>query len=194
MFSSGSAARVSASLSNGDRSNARTRTPDLRVQSFHPADFHGWTKAFDRRQLRECATGDYMDPFADWLKSAGFRRRSAQLLLRGAAHLGEWAAIEQVRIEQFDQRVLDTFAGHLATCCCTHPFRGGDRRNLRGAKRCIEHLQIRGITAFAEHEARPLPVMVDAFNGWMRRHRGATESTIALYASIVLKKGCGLRW
>src|SRR5438128_1951094 len=114
------------------------------------ADFHGWTKAFDRRQLRECATGDYMDPFADWLKSAGFRRRSAQLLLRGAAHLGEWAAIEQVRIEQFDQRVLDTFAGHLATCCCTHPFRGGDRRNLRGAKRCIEHLQIRGITAFAE--------------------------------------------
>ena len=73
---------------------------------------------FRLRQLRECATGDYMDPFADWLESAGFRRSSAQLLLRGAAHLGEWAALEQVRIEQFDQGVLDTFAGHLPACCC----------------------------------------------------------------------------
>jgi len=136
------------------------------------------------RQLRECATGDYMDPFADWLESAGFRRRSAQLILRGAAHLGEWAAIEQVRIEQFDQRVLNTFTDHLVTCCCTHPFRSCDRRNLRGAKRFIEHLQSRSIVPFAEPDARPLPDLVEAFNNWMRRHRGATESTIAMYASI----------
>ena len=60
------------------------------------------------RQLRECAIGDRIDPFAEWLQCAGFRRRSAQLILRGAAHLGEWASIKQVRIEQFDQRVLDT--------------------------------------------------------------------------------------
>jgi hypothetical protein len=39
------------------------------------------------RQLRECAIGDYVDPFSDWLESAGFRRRSAQLILRGAAYL-----------------------------------------------------------------------------------------------------------
>src|SRR5437867_3558478 len=134
------------------------------------------------RQLRECATADYMDPFADWLESAGFRRRSAQLLLRGAAHLGEWAAIEQVRIEQFDRRVLGAFADHLDACCCTQPFRGCNRRHLRGAKRFIEHLQSRGIAAFAEHDA--LPDLVEAFGNWMRRHRGATESTIALYASI----------
>ena len=137
------------------------------------------------RQLRECAIGDYVDPFAEWLECAGFRRRSAQLILRGAAHLGEWGSIEQVRVEQFDQRVLDTFAGHLARCCCTHPFRSRDRRNLRGARRFIEYLQIRGITPFAEPEARPLPALVGAFSDWMRRHRGTTESTNALYAPIV---------
>ena len=49
------------------------------------------------RQLRECAIGDRIDPFAESLQGAGFKRRSAQLLLRGAAHLGEWASIEQVR-------------------------------------------------------------------------------------------------
>ena len=62
-------------------------------------------------QLRECATGEYMDCFTDWFQSAGYRRRPSQLLLRGAAHLGEWASIEQVRIDEFNQRVLDTFAG-----------------------------------------------------------------------------------
>ena len=67
---------------------------------------------FRLRQLRECATGGYMDPFSGWLQSAGYRRRPAQLLLRGAAHLGEWASIEQVQIGQFDQRVLDAFTGH----------------------------------------------------------------------------------
>ena len=68
---------------------------------------------FRLHQLRECATVEYMDLFADWLQSAGYRRRPAQLLLRGAAHLGQWASTEQVRIDQFNQRVLDTFAGHL---------------------------------------------------------------------------------
>ena len=50
---------------------------------------------FRLRQLRECATGEYMDPFADWLQSAGYRRRPAQLLLRGAAHLGQWHRLKK---------------------------------------------------------------------------------------------------
>jgi site-specific recombinase XerD len=37
---------------------------------------------------------------------------------------------------------------------------------------------------FAESNARPLPALVEAFGDWMRLHRGATESTIAMYASI----------
>jgi len=149
------------------------------------------------RQLRECATGDYMDPFAHWLESAGFRRRSAQLLLRGAAHLGEWAAIEQVQTEQFDRCVLDAFADHLDACCCTHPFRGCNRRHLRGAKRFTEHLQSRGIAAFAEHDA--LPDLVEAFGDWMSRCRIPADSAasspeirwrIASTASLSLRGPC----
>ena len=139
---------------------------------------------FRLQQLRECATGEYMDCFADWLQSDGYRRRPAQLLLRSAAHLGEWASIEQVRIDQFDQPVLASFAGHLATCSCTHPFRGRDRRTMRGANRFVEYLQSRGIVPPAESKAQPPPAFVEAFSDWMRRHRGTTESTIALYASI----------
>ena len=135
-------------------------------------------------QLRGCAAGEHMDYFAEWLRSAGYRRRPAQLLLRGAAHLSQWGSIRKVRIDQIDQPALDSFARHLATCACTHIFHGRDRYNLAGARRFVEHLQHRGILPTAEVKSRPLPVLVEAFSDWMRNHRGATESTIAQYVPI----------
>ena len=133
--------------------------------------------AFRLVELRECPDGEYMDAFADGLRAAGYKRKSAQLLLRGAAHLSQWASIHKVQVDQFDQRVLDRFADHLPTCSCACPFRGRDRRNLKGAKRFVEHLQKRGLTPQAEAEA--LPALAEAFSDWLRRHRGTTESTIA---------------
>jgi integrase/recombinase XerD len=136
-------------------------------------------------QLRDCAAGEYMDHFAEWLRSAGYRRRPAQLLLRGAAHLSQWISIRKVRIDQIDQPTIDSFACHLATCACTHVFHGRDRYNLEGARRFVEHLQHRGILPPPEVESRPLPVLVETFSDWMRFHRGATESTIAQYVPII---------
>jgi site-specific recombinase XerD len=37
---------------------------------------------------------------------------------------------------------------------------------------------------FSESDGRSLPDLVESFGDWMRRHRGATESTIAMYGSI----------
>jgi len=42
---------------------------------------------FKLRQLRSCPVGEHLDGFAKRLHSAGYRRRPAQLILRGAAHL-----------------------------------------------------------------------------------------------------------
>ena len=95
---------------------------------------------FKLRRLRGCPAGKHMDCFADWLHAAGYKRRSAQLLLRGAAHLGHWASIRKVRIDQLDPRVLDTFARHIATCTCTHAFHGRGPYNAEGAKRFVERL------------------------------------------------------
>jgi len=134
--------------------------------------------------LRECAAGDHMDRFADWLHSAGYRRRPAQLLLRGAAHLSHWASIRKVRIEKIDQRLLGTFVHHLATCTCTHSFHGRDLYNAQGAKRFIQHLQIRGILPCTEAPCEPVPALVESFSDWMRLHRGVAESTLAQYVPI----------
>ena len=135
-------------------------------------------------QLRECPASEHMDCFADWLQAAGYRRRPAQLLLRGAAHLSHWASIRKVRIEQIDQRLLDTFVHHLAKCTCTHSFHGRDLYNAQGAKRFIQHLQIRGILSCTEAPCDPVPTLVAAFSDWMLLHRGIAQSTLAQYVPI----------
>jgi integrase/recombinase XerD len=135
-------------------------------------------------QLRECPAGEHIDCFADWLHAAGYRRRPAQLLLRGAAHLSHWALIRKVRIEEIDQRLFGTFVDHLTTCTCTHTFHGRDLYNAQGAKRFVQHLQIRGILPCTEAPREQVPALVEAFSAWMRLHRGVAESTLAQYVPI----------
>lgn len=139
---------------------------------------------FKLRQLHQSPAGEHMDYFADWLHAAGYKRRPAQLLLRGAAHLAHWASIHKVGIDRLDRPILDHFARHLDTCACTHAFHGRAPYNAEGAKRFVEHLQRRGIVPRAEAESEPLPALVESFSDWMRRHRGVTESTLAQYVSL----------
>lgn len=135
-------------------------------------------------QLRECPASEHIDCFADWLHTAGYRRRPAQLLLRGAAHLSHWASIRKVRIDEIDQKLFGTFVHHLAACTCTHPFHGRDLYNVQGAKRFIQHLQIRGILPCTEAPCESVPALVKSFSHWMRLHRGVAESTLAQYVPI----------
>jgi hypothetical protein len=74
------------------------------------------------RQFRQCPVDKHLDGFADLLRAAGYKRRPGQLVLRGAAHLGLWAA--RVRTDRINAGVLDAFARHLRTCVCAHPFWG----------------------------------------------------------------------
>ena len=60
--------------------------------------------------LRRCPVGEHLNCFAGWLHSAGYKRRPAQLTLRGAAHLGFWALEHGVPIEQCDEEVIDAFS------------------------------------------------------------------------------------
>ena len=87
---------------------------------------------FRRRQFRQCPVGQHLDGFAEWLRSAGYKRRPGQLLLRGAAHLGHWTSARGVEIGRIRAGVLKAFARHLPTCACPHPFQGRDRYHREG--------------------------------------------------------------
>ena len=97
------------------------------------------------RQLRQCPVGMHMDGLAEWLHAAGYKRRPAQLVLRGAAHLAHWTSAGGGPIDRIDEGVLQAFADHLGTCACPSPFRGRDRYHRDGAQRLVAHLRRVGV-------------------------------------------------
>jgi site-specific recombinase XerD len=138
-----------------------------------------------RRWVRQSPVGMHVDGFADWLRAAGYKRRPGQLVLRGAAHLAHWTSARGVPLDRIDAGVLASFAGHLRTCACRHPFRGRDRYHRDGARRLTAYLRGIGVVPPACGEPETVSPMVTRFRQWMRQHRGVTESTLATYVPLV---------
>lgn len=92
---------------------------------------------FRLRRLRQCPLGEHMNGFAGWLRSAGYQRRLAQLALRAAAHLGQWASARGIPTGRLDEQ-LHAFVRHLPACTCPHDFQGRDDYHAAGARRFVE--------------------------------------------------------
>ena len=140
---------------------------------------------FKRRQLRGCPVGDHMDSFADWLQTKGYKRRPAQLTLRGAAHFACWASTRDIPIGFLDETVVDSFTRHVPTCICRHPFRGRNKYHAAGARRLVEHMQETGFLSSTRSEPEAVSHLISGFSDWMRCHRGTTESTLVNYIHVV---------
>ncbi len=140
---------------------------------------------FAVRRLRQSPVGKYVDEFAGALRAAGYTRRSGLLLLRGAAHLGHWVLAHGVALDRTSQEVLASFASHVPTCACAHPFQGRDCYHRHGAARFVEHLQRVGLLPLAKTDLETIPPLVKGFGEWMLHHRGVTESTLAHYLPLV---------
>ena len=137
------------------------------------------------RRLRQCPVGEYLDGFAGWLRTTGYRRRPAQLSLRAAAHLGHWASACGIPTGQIHEQ-LDSFVRHLPACTCVHDFQGCDDYHAAGARRFVEYLQAIGVLSRAGAEPEPMPALVVGFCDWMRNPRGVAESTLANYVPVVV--------
>lgn len=137
-----------------------------------------------RRQLRRTSVGEFMDGFAAWLRSAGYKRRPGQLALRGAAHLGEWASSCGSIADRLGEEAVNSFTQHLVACACTHPFRGSGRYHAAAARRFVEHLRSDGHVPLADERRDTFPPLIADFGNWMRLHRGVTESTLGNYLPL----------
>lgn len=134
---------------------------------------------FKLRQLRGCPVGGHMDSFANWLRSARYKRRPAQLTLRGAAHLGHWASARDVPISLLDEELIDAFVCHVPTCACLHPYGGRGCYHMVGALRFVGHLQRMGILPPSAAKSETVSPLVQSFSDWMRLHRDVAETTLA---------------
>jgi site-specific recombinase XerD len=132
------------------------------------------------RHLRRGPSGPYLDDFAAALERQGYSPATAVRYLRAASHLGHVMAAQGAGSDDID---LAAFSEHLRTCRC--PRAMGGRRNhhtIFGARLFRQHLIEIGVcrtVAVATHPAEP--PLVAGFKVWLRKHRGASESTIKLY-------------
>ena len=131
--------------------------------------------------LRSGPSGPYLDGFAAALERQGYRAGTAVRYLRAAAHLGHVVARQGAMPSDID---LAVFSEHLRTCRC--PRATGGRRNhhtIFGARLFRQHLVEIGVCRSAAATLKHAePCLVAHFKAWMRKHRGASEPTIKLYA------------
>ena len=134
-----------------------------------------------RAHLRSGPSGPYLDGFAAALGRQGYSADTAVRYLRAAAHLGHVVARQGAMPSEID---LAAFSEHLRRCRCLRAM--GGRRNhhtIFGARLFLRHLVEIGVCRPA---AAPLqrvePGLVAHFKEWLRKHRGASDATIRLYA------------
>src|SRR5262245_3105284 len=131
--------------------------------------------------LRSGPSGPYLDGFAAALERQGYSPATAVRYLRAAAHLGHVMAEPGAGLSNID---LAVFSEHLRTCRC--PRAVGGRRNhhtIFGARlfrrRLVELVVCRPAVGAPEPAE---PQLVARFKAWLLKHRGASDSTIKLYA------------
>jgi len=131
--------------------------------------------------LRSGPSGPHLDGFAAALERRGYSPATAVRYLRAAAHVGHVMAEQGARPGDID---LAAFTEHLRTCRC--PRARGGRRNhhtVYGARLFRRHLVEIGVCRPPVVAKVPAePHLVTRFRAWLRKHRGASDPTIMLYA------------
>jgi site-specific recombinase XerD len=131
--------------------------------------------------LRSGPSGPYLDGFAATLERQRYSTDTAVRYLRAAAHLGHVVAGQGAMPSDVDLRA---FSEHLRTCRCPRSKGGrGNHHTIYGARLFHRHLVAIGVCRPVAVEAAPAePELVNRFRAWLRKHRGAAEPTVRLYA------------
>jgi site-specific recombinase XerD len=132
--------------------------------------------------LRAGPSGPYMDGFAAWLERSGYDPSVAVRYLRAAAHIGHFTLEQGGTLANMD---LLAFSGHLRTCRCPRP-KGGRRNHhtVYGTRRYREYLVAIGVGQCGRtpEGQNADPAIIVEYRRWLRKHRGAAESTVRLYS------------
>jgi len=130
--------------------------------------------------LRSGPSGPYLDGFAAVLEQQGYSADTAVRYLRAAAHLGHVVARRGALPNHID---LAVFSEHLCICRCPRAMGGrGNHHTIFGAKLFRQHLVAIGVCQSAAALQHLEPSLVADFKIWLRKHRGASDRTIKLYA------------
>ena len=144
------------------------------------------------QELRDSPGGHLLEGFAQELFKSGYAEITARRHVRAAEHFMYWKGREGIPASSLNEQLHDLFGGHLGRCQC--PGYGHTHRLeiLNGVRLFLRHLRSAGVitTSGAETKERD-PVLLDAFNEWMRQQRGTSDRTLYNYSisiRILLKR------
>jgi len=133
------------------------------------------------RRLRLGPCGPFMDRFADELHRLGFRQATAYQYLGTMGNFSEWCARRGLRIDEIDENVLDRYERALRR---ERKSFWKDKHVLGGGRRLLRCL--RQIGAIPPKTPVQIPLLVEAFEQWMRHHRNVTDATIATFRPVAI--------
>jgi site-specific recombinase XerD len=146
-------------------------------------------RPYTARQYHSSLGGEHLDGFAQRLHSRGYAKETAMLYLRAAMHLIAWMGRRRLKARHLDERQIEGFRRHLASCRCREPRRPKEPRGkseafLLGSRRFLEYLRDVGVAK--PRGARVLPAVIADFCEWMQSHRGSAERTLVSYRRTLM--------
>ena len=140
-----------------------------------------------RQRLRNGAAAEYIDGFADWLHTNGYKPNSIDNGLTALAAWTDWMLAGGFTA----QDILTGF--ELCKLAVSNVQRvpyshGPNRQSITAASLFIRFLRLRGklpppVTGPSATERWPI---LGEFRSWMHAHRGLTETTLDVYQGILV--------
>jgi len=133
--------------------------------------------------------GPYLDEFSRWLEQRGYQRCCIRRRLRGAHRLSMWVEKTGVPLSELNEQALEAFQAHLYAHDGLKSPGAYALQLSRGARDLIAFLRVTSHLP----PAAPLeptsadPELLVKFHGWMRTHRGTTETTLRNYRLTLLE-------
>src|SRR2546422_1129664 len=134
-------------------------------------------KYFDGR------VGPWLQGFAYELNDAGYAEMTARRHIRAAEHFMVWTDRRGIAVATLNEASVEKFGQHLRRCRCPRYGRSLIRIKTNGTHLFLSYLRDAGIASAALSEAPTSePVLLTAFDQWMRQQRGTCSATLHSYS------------
>jgi integrase/recombinase XerD len=133
-------------------------------------------------------TGAYLEEFSRWLAQRGYQQACLCRRLRGAHRLLMWAEEAGIPLPALNDQALAAFQVHLYAHDGLKSPGAYAIQLSRGARDLIAFLAATGYIPppVPLEPTSATPALLVTFNGWMRTHRGTTDTTLRNYRPPLL--------
>lgn len=137
------------------------------------------------QSLRERPRGSLLEGFAEELCHEGYAEITARRHIRAVEHFFYWIDSSGIPISDLTEDLLVDFGRHLERCRCPG-YGHTDRFLLKGALLFLQYLRSTGaLTVSAAEPTNQAPVLLVAFQHWMKQQRGSCDSTLYNYGLCI---------